>query len=67
MRPGEGIAIEPFVSEKVTRDLTNRGHHIIVDEANGVFFGGGQIISRDGQGILVGGSEPRLDGCAVGW
>ncbi len=67
VRPGEGIAIEPFVSEKVTRDLTNRGHHIIVDEANGVFFGGGQIISRDGQGILVGGSEPRLDGCAVGW
>lgn len=68
VRPGEGIAIEPFVSEKVTRDLINKGHNIIVDEANGVFFGGGQIISRDGHtGILVGGSEPRLDGCAVGW
>jgi len=31
-------------------------------------FGGGQIIWRDPEtGVLIGGSDPRKDGCAVGW
>ncbi len=68
VRLGEGIALEPFVPEEVVQNLRKKGHHIFVDASNGVFFGGGQIISRDSQtGVLVGGSEPRLDGCAVGW
>jgi len=31
-------------------------------------FGGGQVIERDPDtGVLKAGSEPRKDGCAVGW
>lgn len=31
-------------------------------------FGAGQVIRRDGDtGVLVAGSDPRRDGCAVGW
>jgi gamma-glutamyltranspeptidase/glutathione hydrolase len=41
---------------------------MMVEPPHGVFFGGGQVIARDPDtGVLVGGSEPRLDGAAVGW
>ena len=68
VRPGDEIGIEDLVSEEVVRDLTARGHRILYREPHGIFFGGGQVIERDPEtGVLTGGSEPRLDGCAVGW
>ena len=68
VRPGEGIAIEDLVPPAVVRDLEARGHGMIDADPRGTFFGGGQIIERDHEtGVLKGGSEPRLDGCAVGW
>jgi len=30
-------------------------------------FGRGQIIRREPDGVLWGGSDPRADGCALGW
>jgi len=30
-------------------------------------FGRGQIIARDERGVLWGGSDPRGDGCAIGF
>jgi gamma-glutamyltranspeptidase/glutathione hydrolase len=36
--------------------------------ADRIGFGGGQIILRDPEsGVLIAGSDPRKDGCAVGW
>ena len=68
VRPGEGIAIEDLVPATVARDLESRGHDVMVRSPHFLLFGGGQIIERDADtGALMGGSDPRQDGCAVGW
>ena len=68
VRPGEGIAIEDLVPTTVVRGLESRGHDIMVRPPHFLMFGGGQMIERDSTtGALLGGSEPRQDGCAVGW
>lgn len=61
--------LEQDVSPAVLHGLRTMGHRITPESgAAGVFFGGGQIIERDAQsGVLMGGSDPRKDGCAVGW
>jgi gamma-glutamyltranspeptidase/glutathione hydrolase len=49
--------------------LRRKGHRIspISGRQRGV-FGGGQIITRNPEnGVLIAGSDPRKDGCAVGW
>jgi len=49
--------------------LRRKGHRIspISGRQRGV-FGGGQIILRDSEtGVLTAGSDPRKDGCAMGW
>ena len=68
VRPGEAVGIEDLVRAAVIDDLRSRGHDLLVRPPHGIFFGGGQVIERDPEtGVLKGGSEPRLDGCAVGW
>ena len=68
VRLGEGVAIENTASPEVIRDLSSRGHPILVAEPHGILFGSGQIIKRDAEtGVLTGGSEPRADGLAIGW
>ena len=64
----DGVAVEDLVEPETVRELERRGHRVTVREPSGIFFGGGQIIERDpASGVLRGGSEPRLDGCAAGW
>ncbi|MBN2033335.1 MAG: gamma-glutamyltransferase family protein [Deltaproteobacteria bacterium] len=61
------VALEVGIPEKTVRDLMDRGHVIErVSSWDGVLFGRGQIILRDRHtGYLIGGSDPRADGCAM--
>lgn len=68
-RPLEGeIGLEPLVDSSVANSLRTLGHRIVIRDSHPLYFGGGQVIARDAEsGTLTGGSEPRNDGCAVGW
>ncbi|MGB9988025.1 gamma-glutamyltransferase [Salarchaeum japonicum] len=58
------------IPESVVTNLEGRGHRIIEEDAffdDGGHWGGGQLIWRDDDGTLVGGSDPRKDGQAVGF
>jgi gamma-glutamyltranspeptidase/glutathione hydrolase len=63
------VQIEEGWGFDVMAELARRGHRLQpVDGYGRVGFGGGQIITRDPQtGVLIAGSDPRKDGCAVGW
>jgi len=61
------VALEEGIPAEVIADLAQRGHQ--VKKVNGwekVLFGRGQAILRDPTtGTLIGGSDPRADGCAM--
>ncbi len=62
---GEVLGIENGISDETARDLRARGHEVVrVAEP----LGGGQAIWIDWEkGTLTGASEPRKDGCALGY
>lgn len=61
------FALETAVSDVIRTNLEKRGH-IFLPKDTPIHYGGGQIIVRDQEsGVLIGGSEPRNDGTAVGW
>ncbi len=63
---GREVAIEGGVPETVLEELESRGHD--VRRAGGYEgFGGGQGIVRLDDGVFMGGSDHRRDGCAVGF
>ena len=58
------VALEPGFSQETRAALARKGHRIL-DEAN---FGGSQgILIHPEHGTLLGGSDPRKDGCALGY
>ena len=63
------VALEPGIPDSVAQELSKRGHEIVRgEEAVDVGFGGGQAIVRDDANqVLIGGSDPRKDGAAIGW
>ncbi len=64
---GRDVALEPGIGDDVRDELARRGHALLPRGAD-VSYGGGQAIIRDPEtGVLIGGSEPRKDGAAVGW
>jgi gamma-glutamyltranspeptidase/glutathione hydrolase len=59
------LRVEPGVPEPVVADLARRGHEIDIAK---VPIGGCQAIWIDRErGVLIGGSEPRKDGMALGY
>lgn len=60
-----GLALESAIDEKVQNALKSKGHRITISAG---MFGGYQAIMIDPKtGALFGGSDPRKDGCAMGW
>jgi gamma-glutamyltranspeptidase/glutathione hydrolase len=58
------LALEPTVSDEIAHDLAGRGHRV----ARAGALGGCQAIWIDHKrGCLIGGSDPRKDGCALGY
>jgi len=59
------LEVEPAVDEATRAELARRGHAVAVAKLP---IGGGQAIARDpGTGVLWCGSDPRKDGCALGF
>jgi len=64
---GREVALEAAVGDDVRATLSDRGHQLLPQD-RAMSYGGGQVIVRDpDSGVLIGGSEPRNDGMAVGW
>jgi gamma-glutamyltranspeptidase/glutathione hydrolase len=67
---GKRVALETNrVPDEVVATLRARGHRILEEDPfldQGGHWGGGQAILRTAEGVLIGGSDPRKDGHAVG-
>ncbi len=62
---GDKTMIERGMPAATVEGLKSRGHDVMVRPLP---FGGGQVIRIDWErGVLVGGSDPRKDGCALGY
>jgi gamma-glutamyltranspeptidase / glutathione hydrolase len=59
------LALETTIPESIAADLAGRGHRVAwTDEPHG---GGQAILIDHRRGVLIGGSDPRKDGCALGY
>jgi gamma-glutamyltranspeptidase / glutathione hydrolase len=62
------LLLEEGVPLKTMSALAAKGHRVApVSGRDRGGFGSGQIILRDEAGALYGGSDPRKDGCAIGF
>jgi gamma-glutamyltranspeptidase/glutathione hydrolase len=62
---GEDTALERGMPAATIEGLKKRGHRVTTPETP---WGGAQVINIDwDRGVLIAGSEPRKDGCALGY
>lgn len=61
---GAGIAMERGYAPDVAAQLAGLGHQVTVPDEP---LGGAQAILIGTDGVLTGGSDPRKDGCALGY
>ena len=60
-----GLALESAIGSDVRKALEAKGHKLTI--APGMFGGYQAILIDPKTGALFGGSDPRKDGCAIGW
>jgi gamma-glutamyltranspeptidase/glutathione hydrolase len=59
------VVVEQGIAPAAIEGLRERGHRVAM---RGSPWGGGQAIQIDWErGVLIGGSDPRKDGCAMGY
>ena len=68
-RSGGKVYLEDAIPVETMSKLAEMGHEVVPCSGwRRGFFGRGQVILRDPEtGVLTGGSDPRADGCALGW
>jgi gamma-glutamyltranspeptidase/glutathione hydrolase len=63
---GSWVSLEAGISDEIIDALKKRGHPTRkISGWERALFGRGQIIVRERSGVLVAGSDPRADGCAM--
>ncbi len=63
--PGPALSVELGINESTRQGLAALGHTI--EEASAPHGGGQMILIDHERGVLIGGSEPRKDGIALGY
>jgi len=63
---GKNLLVEDEYPAALRNSLADAGH-IICIQPKGSLFGRGQVILRDHQGTLFGGTDPRADGAVCSW
>lgn len=58
------VQVERGYSDAVRHDLARRGHLVVIPQSA---VGGAQMIRIGADGVLEGASDPRKDGCALGY
>jgi gamma-glutamyltranspeptidase/glutathione hydrolase len=67
--PGGEVLLEKGFTFDEMAALRMMGHRVSpIQGRQRAVFGGGQVILRNSEtGVLTAGSDPRKDGCAIGW
>lgn len=60
------ILVEKGFPEKIMKELREMGHEIQISDDT-LSFGRGQIILKQENQTFIGGTEPRADGCVLGY
>jgi gamma-glutamyltranspeptidase/glutathione hydrolase len=63
---GKKISVEHQLPRHIVEALARRGHELQWSVGSGG-FGRGQVIWKEDNGVLVGGTEPRTDGTLATW